>query len=109
MDPEEGLRLLVAEYDRRAAAYEARAVPYYRPLAEALLASVSVGEGEAVLDVECGTENLAFQAARRAGPSGSVVGVDLARGMVRLARWKALEENLPAVRFLRMDARRLAL
>ncbi len=48
-------------------------------------------QGDAVLDVGCGAGTDVFVAARKVGPSGRVVGVDLTGEMVRLAQG-ALDE-----------------
>ena len=45
--------------------------------------------GERVLDVACGTGDLALELSRRVGPDGSVVGVDFSERMLELAREKA--------------------
>lgn len=108
VDAEEALGLLVAEYDRMAATYDAHAAPYYRSAAKELLAHAGVDDREVILDVGCGTGNLAFEAAEHVGPAGQAVGIDLAEGMVRLARQKAQGQAIPHLQFLRMDGRTLA-
>ena len=55
-----------------------------------------VGEGEAVLDVGCGTGSLAILAARRVGTRGSVVGVDPSPEMVARATGKARRAGVDA-------------
>lgn len=45
-----------------------------------------IGEGQAILDVGCGTGVAARAAAQRVGPSGSVTGVDVNEGMLAVAR-----------------------
>ena len=58
-----------------------------------------VGEGQAVLDVGCGTGTLAIAAARRVGPRGSAIGVDPSPEMVARATGKARRAGV-AVTFL---------
>ncbi len=68
-----------------------------------VLQSAAVQNGDAVLDVACGTGILAREAVKRVGASGSVVGIDTNEGMLAVARrkaadisWKAAPaENLP--------------
>lgn len=47
-----------------------------------------VGPGDRVLDVACGTGDLAIELAGRVGPTGSVIGSDFSEGMLDLARVK---------------------
>ena len=60
--------------------------------------------GQRVLDVASGLGEPAFTAARRVGARGSVLGVDLAPGMVAFARERALERGAENVRFEEGDA-----
>lgn len=55
------------------------------PVADA----AGIGAGDRVLDVGCGTGVVALEAARRVGPAGAVVGLDLNEGMLEVARRKA--------------------
>src|SRR5579859_2502988 len=55
--------------------------------------------GGRALDVATGTGDLAFELARRVGPSGSVVASDFAERMLSLARAKASAAGVENVRF----------
>ncbi len=66
-----------------------------------------VGPGDSVLDVCCGTGDLAFELARRVAPGGRVVGCDFSEPMLDLAREKAAEAGTEAVRFEWADALKL--
>lgn len=55
---------------------------------------VGVVPGEAVLDIGCGTGDLAIQIRRRAGTTGTIVGIDAAPEMIARARKKALHRDM---------------
>jgi len=65
-----------------------------------------IGPGDSVLDVCCGTGDLAFELAGRVEPDGRVVGSDFSEPMLDLAREKAAGRDTP-VRFEWADALRL--
>ncbi|HHY84965.1 MAG TPA: methyltransferase domain-containing protein [Verrucomicrobia bacterium] len=66
--------------------YEAILVPaILGPAARALVEFARAREGEAVLDVGCGTGAAARDAARAAGQTGRVTGVDVNSGMIEVA------------------------
>jgi demethylmenaquinone methyltransferase / 2-methoxy-6-polyprenyl-1,4-benzoquinol methylase len=60
--------------------------------------------GATVLDVCCGTGDLAFELARRVAPDGRVIGSDFSEPMLDLARQKAEERSVESVRFEWADA-----
>jgi demethylmenaquinone methyltransferase/2-methoxy-6-polyprenyl-1,4-benzoquinol methylase len=66
-----------------------------------------VGPGDSVLDVCCGTGDLALELARRVSPGGSVVGCDFSEPMLDLAREKAADRPVESVRFEWADALQL--
>ncbi|MEB4208289.1 class I SAM-dependent methyltransferase [Mycobacterium sp. 94-17] len=55
--------------------------------------------GMRVLDIGSGPGDVSFVAARLVGPTGTVLGVDAAPAMVKLARRRAAEKGLSTVRF----------
>jgi len=55
--------------------------------------------GSRVLDVCCGTGASALPAAEAVGPKGHVIGVDLAKQLLELARTKAIQRNLGNIEF----------
>ncbi len=65
-----------------------------RRFRERLLRPARLRDGEAVLDVGCGTGSLAIVARAQVGPSGSVAGVDASAPMIARARRKASRAGL---------------
>jgi SAM-dependent methyltransferase len=79
-------------FDRSVAAYH-----------DALMDAVAVGRSDRVLDVGCGTGQVARDAARVA-VAGSVLGVDLSAAMLDVARQRAAADGLSNVTFEQSDA-----
>jgi SAM-dependent methyltransferase len=76
----------------------------YKPFEELLAAALpAAGAVKRVLDVGCGTGATTLALARRLGPEGSCLGVDISDPMVNGARVRAEREGLRAG-FLRADA-----
>jgi demethylmenaquinone methyltransferase/2-methoxy-6-polyprenyl-1,4-benzoquinol methylase len=63
--------------------------------------------GDSVLDVCCGTGDLAFELAGRVSPGGHVIGCDFSEPMLDLAREKATRRDAAGVRFEWADALQL--
>ena len=63
-----------------------------------------VGPGDRVLDLCCGTGDLAIEAAGRLGPTGEVIGADFSEPMLELARRKPVAQGETAVSFVNADA-----
>jgi len=72
-------------YSRDAGSYDERTTAYQR-FREALVASLPVLPGDAVLDVGCGTGLCFAPLLRKIGPEGVIVGVDESPEMLALAR-----------------------
>ena len=68
---------------------------------------LQLAPGERVLDVCCGSGASAIPAAEIVGPTGTVVGVDLAENLLALARSKAKERGLDNVEFRSGDMTQL--
>jgi ubiquinone/menaquinone biosynthesis C-methylase UbiE len=102
---------------RDAASYDPLALEFHRfteqltrPLASRLVALAQLTPGDTVLDVGTGTGIVALKAARRLGPDGRVLGIDLSDGMMAVARERTRELDLSAqVDFQKMDAEALDL
>jgi ubiquinone/menaquinone biosynthesis C-methylase UbiE len=61
---------------------------------ERTIALARIVPGERVLEVGCGTGEIALRAKARAGPHGSVAGIDPSPEMIAVARQKAARANL---------------
>ena len=96
-----------SHFDRRGATYDQAAI-HHRVVA-ILAAGADIEPGLRILDIATGTGLLAFEAARRVGPAGSVLGVDVSEGMLAEARRKAAEAELRNIDFALGDAERLDL
>jgi arsenite methyltransferase len=66
-----------------------------------------IAEGATVLDLGCGAGLDSLIAARRAAPSGRVLGVDFSAAMLDRARLAAKEAGIQNVSFRKRDAERL--
>ncbi len=80
----------------------------FRPTTQALLDRVGVGRGTACLDVGCGTADVTFDLARRVGPEGRVVGLDMDDVRIEEGRREASARGLPNVDFQLADIRTLS-
>ena len=107
MNPDEAVLLWVDEYTRMADAYEANVAPRFAPFSEALVARAGLAAHATVLDVSTGTGLTALLAAKAVGPSGLVVGIDLADGALAVAQTKAARAGLRNVRLEMMDSRNI--
>ncbi len=69
------------------------------PLALRMAAVAEVGSGQRVLDVGCGIGDPTLQVAVLAGPHGRVLGIDIADGMIAIARERAAALGLAHAEF----------
>ena len=67
-----------------------------RPLGLAALEAAELAPGHRVLDVGCGCGDTTFELARRVGPQGRVIGVDVSAQMLAHARARAAEVGVEA-------------
>ncbi|MBT0993781.1 methyltransferase domain-containing protein [Cellulomonas sp. DKR-3] len=92
-----------AVFDRVADTYDTVGVPWFVPIAAALVAQLAVRPGERVLDVGCGRGAALRPLAEATGPGGHALGIDLAPRMVELT--SADLAHLPQVDVRVGDAR----
>jgi len=69
------------------------------PITERLLAMAGITSGQRVLDLACGNGDPSFTIAKRVGPHGYVVGLDITEPMVRSAQAWAKEHGLTNVEY----------
>jgi ubiquinone/menaquinone biosynthesis C-methylase UbiE len=77
------------------------------PISRRMLDLAEVAPGQRILDIATGIGEPALSAAKRAGPSGQVVGTDLSPEMLALAQQRAVREGCSNVEFMAVDASQL--
>ena len=91
-------------FDRASETYDQLGVEFFGPIGRALVEDTGIEPGDSVLDVGCGRGAALFPAAAATGPTGSVLGIDLAPGMVRRTRADVESRGLSWVRVEQQDA-----
>ena len=94
-------------YSMTATSYEKYGGEIFRAYAQRLLDGAGLKPGQHVLDVACGPGIPSLMVAPLVGGDGAVVGIDLAPGMVELAKKKAEKAGLTNVTFREADAESL--
>lgn len=92
-------------YDAAADSFDAPANAFWASTGRRTVERLGLAPGAQVLDLPCGTGASALPAAEAVGPTGSVVAVDLAEGLIALAQAKARAAGLRNVRFVQADMR----
>ncbi|MFM8754728.1 MAG: class I SAM-dependent methyltransferase, partial [Phenylobacterium sp.] len=80
-----------------------------RPLGLAAMDRLAPSPGETVLDIGCGCGDTSLELARRVGPEGEVLGLDISGLMLEVARRRAAEAGASALEFRQADAQVAAL
>lgn len=75
-----------------------------QPFGDAVLEALALERGEHVLDVGCGTGTTTMMLAERAGPRGSVTGIDISRPMLAHAQARAAITPEYSIDFVEGDA-----
>ncbi len=107
-EPEIATKQLIEEiFDGAASRYDREGPGIFRTFGARLVDWVGIAPGARVLDVSTGTGAVLIPAAQRIGAVGSVIGIDLAGGMLVEAEKMARECKLANYQLLKMDAERL--
>ena len=80
-----------------------------RPLGQAILDRLAPEPGETAIDVGCGCGDTSLELARRVGPEGEVLGLDISAPLLEVARRRAGEASLEGLEFRQADAQVAAL
>jgi ubiquinone/menaquinone biosynthesis C-methylase UbiE len=102
----EGTPLQRAERTYSAAAdhFDRPALGFWDRVGTEAVQRINLTAGQSVLDLCCGMGASAVPAARAVGPTGQVLGIDIAEPLLVKARRRAEQEGLGQARFERADA-----
>ncbi len=99
---------VAATYNLASAGYDKEALRFFPLCANRLVELIGLQPGQRVLDVATGTGVAAIAAARRIGPGGQVVGVDIATDMLEQAQRKIEAAQLTNIELHEEDAEHLS-
>src|SRR5215467_5703188 len=97
--PNDAQRRAAFTYNAAADYFDASPLSFWDYFGRRTIELLSLATGSRVLDVCCGSGASALPAAKTVGPTGKVVGVDLAQELLQLARAKAGEQRLANIQF----------
>jgi ubiquinone/menaquinone biosynthesis C-methylase UbiE len=86
-------------YNAAADCFDASPLSFWDYFGRRTIELASLPVGSRVLDVCCGTGASALPAAEVVGPTGKVIGIDLAKQLLELARTKAAKRRLGNIEF----------
>ena len=86
-------------YNAAADCFDASPLSFWEYFGRRTIELASLPIGSRLLDVCCGSGASALPAAEVIGPTGKVIGVDLARQLLELARTKAVQRRLGNIEF----------
>lgn len=92
-----------ATYHAAADSYDRPPLSFWGRFGRATVARLRLEPGQRVLDVCCGTGASAIPAAEMVGPTGRVLAVDLAPGLLEIGRGKARQRQLGHLEFREAD------
>src|SRR6267378_7167458 len=86
-------------YNAAADFYDASPLSFWDYFGRRTIELASLPSGSRVLDVCCGAGASALPAAEAVGPTGNVMGIDLAKQLLESARTKAIQRRLGNIEF----------
>jgi ubiquinone/menaquinone biosynthesis C-methylase UbiE len=108
-DREEMITKTAAVFNAASDSFDAPALSFWNYFGQQTIDHLSLRSGDRVLDVCCGTGASAIPAAIRVGPTGQVLGIDLAEALMTLARNKSQQQGLGNIEFRYGDFENLGL
>ena len=96
---DEAQKKAAATYNAAADFFDHPANTFWERYGRRTIELLGLTAGGRVLDVCCGSGASAIPAAHAVGPTGTVIGVDLAENLLELARTKANRDGLANVQF----------
>ncbi len=106
-NPEQMKLGVAGVFSRAALTYDQVGPRYFDHFGRGLVRAAQVSPGETVLDVATGRGAVLFPAARQVGPTGQVIGIDLAAGMVEATAAAVRAEGLTNAQVRCLDAEQL--
>jgi ubiquinone/menaquinone biosynthesis C-methylase UbiE len=97
--PENAQARAAFTYNAAADFYDASPLSFWDYFGRRTIELASLSSGSRVLDVCCGAGASALPAAEAVGPTGNVIGVDLAKQLLDSARAKAIQRRLDNIEF----------
>ena len=97
--PENAQARAAFTYNAASDFYDASPLGFWDYFGRRTIQLTSLPIGSRVLDVCCGAGASALPAAEAVGPTGSVIGVDLANQLLESARTKAVQRGLNNIEF----------
>ena len=97
--PDEAKAKAATTYNAAADYYDDPANSFWERFGRATVERLRLASGSRVLDVCCGSGASALPAAEMVGPTGTVLGIDLAANLLELARTKAAKRGLMNTQF----------
>jgi ubiquinone/menaquinone biosynthesis C-methylase UbiE len=107
--PEDAKQRAATTYNAASDHYDDPANAYWERYGRRTVERLNLKSGSRLLDVCCGGGASAIPAAEAVGPTGSVLGIDLAENMLALGRQKAQQRGLTNIEFRAGDMLNLGL